>query len=70
MFPMLPPNRGKWYAGPIGEFFNHLLTFHVDERFKHFITNGDYFRIGLEATLSYNHVGKFVCDINIGHLKR
>ena len=45
------------------------LTFHTNERFKHLIGNSDDLRVGLESTLSNDHIRKLVGKVNIGHLK-
>ena len=52
-----------------GKYAKQFLPFHIYSCFSHFIANSYYFSIRLKTTLGYNHICKFICHIDIRHLK-
>ena len=46
------------------------LPFHIDERLKHLVADRDDLRVRLEAALRDDHVGEFISNVSVAHLKR
>ena len=46
------------------------LPFHIDERLEHLIADRDDLRVRLETALRDDHIGEFIGNVRVAHLKR
>ena len=59
------PERKRPRAKPV---LKNQLTFHIYKLLEHLVGDGDDLGVGLEASLSGDHVGELVGQVYVGHL--